>query len=125
MEIRNREYLGDEYFGVLTRHRTAHVFNAWTRMPEIGVQAKLGGAFAGDFVAARALLRCGQTYENAVKHFEPYRETQEPDPSTREALDALAEEARKARMPAFLFVNNRLEGNAPSTIEAVASRLLS
>ena len=25
--------------------------------------------------------------------------------------------------PAFLFVNNRLEGNAPSTIEAVAERL--
>jgi hypothetical protein len=26
--------------------------------------------------------------------------------------------------PAFLFVNNRLEGNAPSTIEAVASMLV-
>jgi hypothetical protein len=25
--------------------------------------------------------------------------------------------------PAFLFVNNRLEGNAPSTIEVVASTL--
>ena len=125
VEIRNREYLGDEYFGVLARHRTAHVFNAWTRMPEIGAQAKLAGAIGGSCVAARALLRCGQTYENAVKRFEPYRETQEPDAATREALESLAQEARKARMPAFLFVNNRLEGNAPSTIEAVASRLLS
>ena len=50
--------------------------------------------------------------------------TQEVDPSTRIALEGLAEAARKARMPAFLFVNNRLEGNAPSTIEAVAARLL-
>ena len=86
MEIRNREYLGDDYFGVLARHKTAHVFNAWTRMPEIGVQAKMPGAFSGEFIAARALLRCGQTYENAVKRFEPYRETQEPNPPTREAL---------------------------------------
>jgi hypothetical protein len=27
--------------------------------------------------------------------------------------------AMKKRIPAFLFVNNRLEGHAPSTIEAV------
>jgi uncharacterized protein YecE (DUF72 family) len=124
VEIRNREYLGDDYFGMLARHRTAHVFNAWTRMPEIGVQATLPGSFTGDFIAGRALLRCGQTYENAVKRFEPYRSTQEPDPSTRLALRQIAEAARKARTPAFLFVNNRLEGNAPSTIEAVASSLL-
>ena len=123
VEIRNREYLRPEYFGVLARHRTAHVFNAWTRMPEIGLQAGLSGCFTGDFIAARALLRYGQTYENAVKRFEPYRETQDPNPATREALHVLAEEARKARMPAFLFVNNRLEGNAPSTIEAVAGTL--
>jgi uncharacterized protein YecE (DUF72 family) len=125
VEIRNREYLGAEYFGMLARHRTAHVFNAWTRMPEMGVQAKLSGSITGDFIAARALLKCGQTYENAVKRFEPYRETQDLNPLAREALHDLAEAARKARQPAFLFVNNRLEGNAPSTIEAVAASLLS
>ena len=105
--------------------RRAHVFNAWTRMPEIGVQAEMPGAFTGDCVAARALLRCGQTYENAVKTFEPYRLVKEPNPATREALRKLAEAAKASRTPAFLFVNNRLEGNAPSTIEAVASSLLS
>jgi uncharacterized protein YecE (DUF72 family) len=125
VETRNREYLGDEYFGMLARHRTAHVFNAWTRMPEIGAQARMAGSLTGEFIAGRALLRCGRTYENAVKQFEPYRTTQEVDPATRVALEHLAEEARKARMPVFLFVNNRLEGNAPSTIEAVASRLVS
>jgi hypothetical protein len=94
-------------------------------MPEIGVQAEKAGSLTGEFVAARALLRCGRTYENAVKQFEPYRATQEVDPATRIALERLAAEAKKARMPAFLFVNNRLEGNAPATIEAVASSLLS
>ena len=56
VEIRNREYLVPDYFGMLARHRTAHVFSAWTRMPEIGVQAKMLGSFTGEFVAARALL---------------------------------------------------------------------
>ena len=124
MEIRNREYLGPDYFAMLARHHTAHVFNAWTRMPEIGVQAEMAGAFTGNCIAARALLRCGQTYENAVKTFEPYRTVQEPNPATREALRKLAEAAKAAKTPAFLFVNNRLEGNAPSTIEAVATSLV-
>jgi hypothetical protein len=36
----------------------------------------------------------------------------------------IGENARKNRRPAFLFVNNRLEGNAPTTIEAVVQQLL-
>jgi hypothetical protein len=35
----------------------------------------------------------------------------------------VAERARKKRLPAFLFVNNRLEGNAPGTIAAVVDGL--
>ncbi len=93
-------------------------------MPEMGVQAGMPGAFTGECIAARALLRCGRAYEDAVKQFEPYRSVQEPNPATREALRTLAEAAKASRTPAFLFVNNRLEGNAPSTIEAVATSLL-
>ncbi len=124
VEIRNREYLGPDYFAMLAKNRVAHVFSAWTRMPEMGVQAGMPGAFTGECVPARALLRCGRAYEAAVKQFEPYRSVQEPNPATREALRTLAEAAKASRTPAFLFVNNRLEGNAPSTIEAVATELL-
>ena len=35
----------------------------------------------------------------------------------------IAERSRERKKPAFLFVNNRLEGNAPSTIEAVVEQL--
>ncbi len=124
VEIRNKEYLGPDYFSMLARHNTAHVFNAWTRMPEIGEQAAMAGAFTADFAVARALLRRGQNYEDAVKRYQPYRSVQDPNPATPEALRKLAETVRAKRGPAFLFVNNRLEGNAPSTIEAVASSLL-
>jgi len=123
VEIRNPEYLGPDYFAMLASHQTAHVFNAWTRMPEIGAQARMPGAFSADFTVVRALLRHGRSYEQAVKQFEPYRTTQDPDPSTREALRHIAEESRRDQRQALVFVNNRLEGNAPSTIEAVASTL--
>jgi hypothetical protein len=68
-------------------------------------------------------LRKGRAYEHAVKEFEPYRLVQEPNEGARDAMRRIAETSRKERKPAFLFVNNRLEGNAPSTIEAVAGQL--
>jgi uncharacterized protein YecE (DUF72 family) len=120
VEIRNPEYLGSDYFGLLASHNVAHVFNAWTRMPELSDQLAMGDAFTADFTVTRALLARGRGYDEAVKRFEPYRETQEPNPPVRQALRSIAHEAMRRRIPAFLFVNNRLEGNAPSTIEAVA-----
>ena len=123
VEIRNADYLRPDYFHLLSSHNTAHVFNAWTRMPTLEDQVQLPDAYTADFTVVRALLRKGRPYEQAVKSFEPYREVQEPNEGAREAMRQVAERSRKARKPAFLFVNNRLEGNAPSTIEAVVNDL--
>jgi hypothetical protein len=119
VEIRNKEYLGLDYFEVLSRHKVAHVFNAWTRLPVIGEQIELPGAHTADFTVVRALLQHGRSYEQAVKMFEPYQAVREPDRATRDALRQVAERAMRVRQPAYVFVNNRLEGNAPGTIEAV------
>jgi uncharacterized protein YecE (DUF72 family) len=119
VEIRNREYLTADYFAVLARHRVAHVFNAWTRMPSVAEQIAIPEAFTANFCVVRALLQHGWGYEKAVKTFEPYREVQLPDPSTRAALRQIAERALRTGQRAYIFVNNRLEGNAPETIEAV------
>jgi uncharacterized protein YecE (DUF72 family) len=119
VEIRNSEYLGPDYFSLLHSHNTAHVFNAWTRMPELLEQIDMPGAFTADFTIVRALLKKGRPYEQAVKAFTPYERTQEPNPNAREAMRRIAERAWKTQQPAYTFVNNRLEGNAPSTIEAV------
>jgi uncharacterized protein YecE (DUF72 family) len=123
VEIRNKEYLGPAYFDLLSRHNVAHVLNAWTRMPELGAQVDMPGAFTADFTVVRALLSKGRTYEQAVKALEPYELIQEPDNAARDAMRRIAERAQQTRRPAFLFVNNRLEGHAPTTIEAVADQL--
>jgi uncharacterized protein YecE (DUF72 family) len=123
VEIRNPEYLGPAYFDALAARNVAHTFSAWTRMPEMGRQVDLPGSATADFTVARALLARGRTYEHAVRTFEPYERLQEPNPGTRSALRTLALRALERRQPAFLFVNNRLEGHAPSTIEAVVESL--
>ncbi len=102
----------------------AHVLNAWTRMPEIGRQIENPGVWDVDFSVARALLPYGRAYEKAVADLAPYERVKEPSEPTRNALAAVAERSITRKKPAFLFVNNRLEGHAPTTIEAVADRLL-
>ena len=120
VEIRNQEFLTAEYFACLYRRNVAHVFNAWTRMPEIGEQMQIPEVYTADFTVARALLRQGRPYERAVEKFSPYREIRDPNPQARQALRSLISQARERHQPSYIFVNNRLEGNAPQTIEAIA-----
>jgi len=121
VEIRNPEFLTPEYFACLRSRGVAHVFNAWSRMPELDAQLSIPQAVTADFVVSRALLRRGRSYENAVQMFSPYAEVKDPNPEVRESLRELIRRAREDRMEAYIYVNNRLEGNAPITIESVVS----
>lgn len=123
VEIRNEEFLTPMYFAVLREHGVAHVFNSWTRMPPIGHQLDLPGSISGPFIVARALLRPGRSYDEAVDAFAPYDRIRERNPKLRRDLVRLVETAVKARIPAYLLVNNRAEGSAPLTIAAVAEML--
>jgi uncharacterized protein YecE (DUF72 family) len=123
VEIRNPEYLEPGYFACLSSHGVAHVLSAWTRMPELGSQLDRPGVETASFFVVRALLSKGRTYEKAVEAFEPYEKTREPNEAARDAIRRVAERAMEGQKPAFVFVNNRLEGNAPSTIEAVADEI--
>lgn len=119
VEVRNPEFLGPDHFGCLRSHNVAHVFNAWTRMPELSAQTALEAAHTADFTLVRALLRKGRAYEEAVQKFQPYLHVQDPNPAARDALRKLIQRSRQRKQLAFIFVNNRLEGNAPETIAAV------
>jgi len=54
-----------------------------------------------------------------VATFAPYTEVKDPNPEARESLRALIAQSKEERRPLFIFVNNRLEGNAPMTILSV------
>ena len=124
VELRNPELLTPIHGEVLKRHGVAHVFNSWTEMPAIGEQLDLGWTFPAEFTVARALLKPGRRYTDAVKQFQPYNRVQEPLPDLRQDLVRLVSEAYRRRVEAFILANNRAEGNAPGTIRAVARKWL-
>lgn len=122
VEIRNREWLQPEYFATLRQHGVVHVFNNWQAMPAVAEQMKLPGSETSDTtVAARFLLKPGRKYEDAVKEFSPYQAVKEVNAEARTAGAKLLGAARQAGKQAFIFVNNRLEGNALETIHAMVA----
>jgi uncharacterized protein YecE (DUF72 family) len=121
VELRNPTFLQPEYFAMLARHKVAHVFNQWARTLPIRAQVDLlPDSFPADFMVSRLLLANGRNYQAAVDKFSPYRDIQEPNPEARSAVLKLIDEVRRATgRPSFIFVNNRFEGNALRTIEAL------
>jgi uncharacterized protein YecE (DUF72 family) len=124
IEMRNKHWLAPEYFGSLARHGVTHIFNSWDAMPPVSEQMALPGSRTNpNMVAARFLLKPGRKYEEAVKTFQPYDKVKEPNPEAREAGKALVAEGKAAgpERKTFIYVNNRLEGNALETIAAMVA----
>ena len=124
IEIRNHHWLAPDYFGCLARHGVAHVFNSWEAMPSVSEQMALAGSRPNPHLAAaRFLLKPGRRYEHAVKLFQPYDHVQEPNLPARAAARALIAQGKAAgeKRKTFIYVNNRLEGNALETIGAMLS----
>jgi len=122
IELRNKEWLRDEYLGCLARHGIAHVFNSWDAMPPVSEQMALPASRTNpNLCAARFLLKPGRKYEEAVKTFQPYDKVKEPNPEARAAGKALIAEGKAAgpERKTYIYVNNRLEGNALETIGAM------
>ena len=122
VEMRNREWLRPEYFDCLASHGVTHIFNSWEAMPEVGEQMDLPGSFTRpELTAARFLLKPGRCYEEAVRLFSPYRQTKEINEAVRAAGRKLIAQgkAKGKNAKTFIYVNNRLEGNALETIGAM------
>jgi len=121
VEIRNRNFLQTPYFEMLRRHGVAHVWNNWTQMPPVSEQMAIPESRTCDLLAARFLLTPGRLYKQAVEAFQPYSKTQAPDENARSAGRDIVKEilAKTRALTGFIFVNNRLEGHSPSTIDAM------
>src|SRR2546422_1970299 len=94
-------------------------------MPPIGTQLDLpwtlGGAGGGaGFTVARALMKPGRKYAEAVRRFEPYDQGREPQPELRRGLLRVVRGAHGRGNAALIPVNNRPEGNTPRTGRAPA-----
>jgi uncharacterized protein YecE (DUF72 family) len=122
VEIRNKHFLKPDFFAVLARHGVAYVFNSWTEMPPVSEQLQIPESITNpEFAGARFLLKPGRKYQEAVDTFSPYDQIKESNTDARSAGAQLisGRELRKTLRQLFLYVNNRLEGNALLTIMAM------
>lgn len=119
VEVRNREFLTAEYLEMLRSNGVAHALNSWTRMPPIIEQIQMAGVLSGKFSVARALLKPGRTYEEAVERFQPYDSIKEENPELRLGLVDAVQRCIEEGKILYAYVNNRAEGNSPRTIEAI------
>jgi uncharacterized protein YecE (DUF72 family) len=124
IELRNRGWLVPGYFACLASHKVAHVFNSWTKMPPVREQLALASSRPNPaLVAGRFLVTPGTFYESSVAAFEPYDSIKCVDDDARDAVAALVSEGLQVPdRRTYLYVNNRLEGSAPRTIDAVTAR---
>ncbi len=123
IELRNKEFLTSEYLHILQGHQAAHVLNNWTRMPSIKEQIQIAGILTAPFTVARALLKPGRSYEQAVEMFQPYDRIKEENPELRMGLVESVRKCLAESKTLYVYVNNRAEGNSPKTIEGILDML--
>lgn len=123
IELRNRHWLTAEYFACLASHQVTHVFNSWTKMPAVSAQLALAGSRSNPhLIAGRFLVTPGTFYETSVHAFEPFDRIKVVDDDARAAARTLITEgAAVPNRRTYLFVNNRLEGSAPWTINEMVT----
>jgi len=123
VEIRNAGLLGPEYHKVLETHGVAHVYNHWSFMPPLAEQHQRMGGFTAPFTVLRLLTPLKMTYEAAKKRAEPYTKIVGELPEMRRETVNLVNQAIGEKRQAYVLVNNRSEGNAPLTVQALVEKL--
>jgi uncharacterized protein YecE (DUF72 family) len=123
VEIRNAGLLGPDYQKVLQAHGVAHVYNHWSYMPSLAEQHNRMGRFTGPFTVLRLLTPLKISYEAAKKRAAPYTKIVGELPEMRRDTVELVRKAVAENRRAYVLVNNRAEGNAPLTVEALTDQL--
>jgi len=119
VEIRNAGLLEADYRAALEQHGVAHVYNHWSSMPPLVEQHQRMERFTAPFTVLRLLTPLKMSYEAAKKRAEPYNKIVEELPEMRRDTIRLVKQAVAENRRAYVLVNNRAEGNAPLTIEAL------
>ena len=115
--------LGPFYRDMLAHYGVAHVYNHWSYMPPLAEQHHKMETFTAPFTVLRLLTPLKMSYEAAKKRAEPYRKIVGELPDMRTETVVLTKDAIGHNRRAYVLVNNRLEGNAPLTVQAFTDLL--
>ena len=123
VEIRNAGMVGPFYRDMLANYGVAHVYNHWSYMPPLAEQHHKMETFTAPFTVLRLLTPLKMSYEAANKRAEPYRKIVGELQDMRTETVVLTKDAIGHNRRAYVLVNNRLEGNAPLTVQAFTDLL--
>lgn len=126
VELRDASLLQPRYFQLLAATGAAHCFNHWTRMPSLAVQREAAdkAGFTPPFVVCRLLTPLGLAYKQSVERFAPFDRLQVEQGPLRSDFQDLALASIERDIPLYALVNNRVEGHAPGTIDALGRAIV-
>jgi uncharacterized protein YecE (DUF72 family) len=126
VELRDPALLTPRLIDMLRDEDVAYCVGLHDRMPPIGRQLRaldhLERGAHGPLVV-RWTLHAGIGYDAARERYAPFRELVDPDPATREALAGRAAMTLAAGRPVTVIANNKAEGSAPLTLQALAEAI--
>jgi uncharacterized protein YecE (DUF72 family) len=124
VEPRDASLLNKAFAALLVQHGARCCIGVHDRMPTVAEQLPMQRAMWPGDLLCRWNLQRGQSYAGAKDAWAPFDRLQAPDPATREALVRAITGTLAAGFSAFVTINNKAEGSAPLTVQALAEALL-
>jgi uncharacterized protein YecE (DUF72 family) len=124
VEVRTPSIIGARYHDILKAYGVAHVYNHLYGMPSLLEQHQaLGESFPAPYTIMRLLTPRTMKYHEAVKAYEPYNKIVQPLPDMRTETLRLVRQSVAENRRSHVLVNNRSEGSAPLTVQALVDQL--
>jgi uncharacterized protein YecE (DUF72 family) len=123
VEFRDADVVTPRMMKMLARRDARYCVAIHSRMPPAARQLQAVAATGPGPLVVRWNLLAGQRYEAAKSRFKPFDKLVVPDPDTRNALAEAAAIAHQSGKPVWIVANNKAEGSAPLTIEALAREI--
>ncbi|KQP11960.1 DUF72 domain-containing protein [Pseudorhodoferax sp. Leaf267] len=127
VEVRDPEWLVPAFADALRAVGATYCLGGHAKMPPIEDQLPvLRALWPGPLVCRWNLHRSHGRYgyEDAKALYRPFDQLVDPDPQTRAVLARVLRATTGAGQPAYLTINNKAEGSAPRTVEAMARLLV-
>lgn len=118
VELRDEALLTSDYAAALQDAGAWHCYAVHPSQPSLARQLDIV-PLRGP-VLVRWLLRAELQYREAKERYEPFDKLVDVDSASRDAIVELACQAMRDAVPMLVIVNNKAEGCAPASVEALA-----
>lgn len=120
LEPRSPKVLGPAWAAMLRATGASHGYALHPELPALDEQLRRIDPVAQPRLVVRWMLRADRAYEAAKSAYEPFDRLVEEDPPRRRAIAQLL---ARSTQDAIVIVNNKAEGSAPRSLEALAKLL--